>query len=58
MTLCIETTRTLERDRRGLGKLETTVLKPSSGGSAVDREDNKLRLHDRAAHQWYRFVLS
>ena len=24
----------------------------------VKREDNKLRLHDRAVHQWYRFVLS
>jgi len=22
------------------------------------RDDNRLRLHDRAAHQWYRFVLS
>jgi tRNA G10 N-methylase Trm11 len=22
------------------------------------REDNKLRLEDRAAHDWYRFVLS
>src|ERR1017187_521788 len=24
----------------------------------VPREDNKLRLEDRAAHDWYRFVLS
>jgi DNA modification methylase len=24
----------------------------------VEREDNKLKLCDRAAHQWYRFVLS
>jgi len=24
----------------------------------VAREDNKLKLCDRAAHQWYRFVLS
>src|SRR5580698_2109197 len=22
------------------------------------REDNKLRVHDRSVHQWYRFVLS
>jgi DNA modification methylase len=28
------------------------------GPASVDREDNKLRLADRAAHQWYRFVLS
>ncbi|MGH9905266.1 MAG: DNA methyltransferase, partial [Pyrinomonadaceae bacterium] len=26
--------------------------------SAVIREDNKLRIEDRAAHDWYRFVLS
>ena len=25
---------------------------------AMPREDNKLRLNDRAAHQWYRFILS
>ena len=24
----------------------------------MPREDNKLRLNDRAAHQWYRFILS
>ena len=24
----------------------------------TEREDNKLKLDDRAAHQWYRFVLS
>src|SRR6266446_10768519 len=24
----------------------------------VPREDNKLRIEDRAAHDWYRFVLS
>jgi hypothetical protein len=24
----------------------------------AEREDNKLKLGDRAAHQWYRFVLS
>src|SRR5688572_4755071 len=24
----------------------------------IPREDNKLRLEDRAAHDWYRFVLS
>jgi DNA modification methylase len=27
-------------------------------GIVVKREDNKIRLHDRAVHQWYRFVLS
>jgi len=25
---------------------------------AAKREDNKIRLHDRAIHQWYRFVLA
>jgi len=24
----------------------------------AEREDNKLKMSDRAAHQWYRFVLS
>ena len=28
------------------------------GKSKAEREDNKLKLNDRAAHQWYRFVLS
>jgi len=28
------------------------------GTAKAKREDNKLRLDDRAAHQWYRFVLS
>jgi hypothetical protein len=28
------------------------------GDGRVAREDNKLKLGDRAAHQWYRFVLS
>jgi DNA modification methylase len=27
-------------------------------GGRLEREDNKLKLGDRAAHQWYRFVLS
>jgi DNA modification methylase len=27
-------------------------------GIVIKREDNKIRLHDRAVHQWYRFVLS
>ncbi len=30
----------------------------SSVVSVVPREDNKLRIEDRAAHDWYRFVLS
>lgn len=29
-----------------------------SGVSLLPKEDNKLRLEDRAAHDWYRFVLS
>lgn len=28
------------------------------GGTITVREDNKLRSADRAAHDWYRFVLS
>jgi hypothetical protein len=28
------------------------------GTAKAEREDNKLKLDDRAAHQWYRFVLS
>ena len=27
-------------------------------GIIIKREDNKIRVHDRAVHQWYRFVLS
>ncbi len=30
----------------------------NGGAVQVPREDNKLRLEDRAAHDWYRFVLS
>ena len=30
----------------------------SSVVSIAPREDNKLRIEDRAAHDWYRFVLS
>lgn len=30
----------------------------SSAVTAAVREDNKLRIEDRAAHDWYRFVLS
>ena len=29
-----------------------------NGLIGAEREDNKLKLADRAAHQWYRFVLS
>ncbi|MGD0744429.1 MAG: DNA methyltransferase, partial [Verrucomicrobiota bacterium] len=32
------------------------VLQP--GTAKAEREDNRLKLGDRAAHQWYRFVLS
>jgi hypothetical protein len=51
--------------------IETPKLKPlyfekrgrkltvaQDNGIVVKREDNKIRLHDRAVHQWYRFVLS
>ena len=40
--------------------LETfgSVAKPLVERGPRIREDNKLRLHDRAAHQWYRFILS
>jgi len=31
---------------------------PTTGKNPDRREDNKLRINDRAAHQWYRFVLS
>ena len=31
---------------------------PPAGEQTTPREDNKLRVNDRAAHQWYRFVLS
>jgi len=36
------------------------LLTGEANGAAVQvpREDNKLRLEDRAAHDWYRFVLS
>lgn len=31
---------------------------PTHGAQRAEREDNKLKLPDRAAHQWYRFILS
>lgn len=31
---------------------------PACGAERVEREDNKLKATDRAAHQWYRFILS
>lgn len=33
------------------------LVQPCGQGKA-EREDNKLKVSDRAAHQWYRFVLS
>jgi len=39
-----------------LGVIETRDLEQA--GSSGIREDNKLRAEDRAAHDWYRFVLS
>lgn len=39
--------------------LEQTILSPPKAErKALRREDNKIQRHDRAAHQWYRFVLS
>jgi DNA modification methylase len=39
--------------------LEQTISAPPKSERKVSRrEDNKLQRHDRAAHQWYRFVLS
>ena len=39
--------------------LEQTISPPPKNEQKVSRrEDNKLQRHDRAAHQWYRFVLS
>lgn len=39
--------------------LEQTILSPPKTEQNIwRREDNKLQRHDRAAHQWYRFVLS
>lgn len=54
----LEAIKTLELKLPGLGELGPTTLKPLTGRETVIREDNKLRIHDRAAHQWYRFVLS
>lgn len=41
----------LEKKTNGSSELQ-------HGAGRVAREDNKLKLVDRAAHQWYRFVLS
>src|SRR5277367_387069 len=39
--------------------LEQTILpQPKAEQKVLRREDNKLQRHDRAAHQWYRFILS
>lgn len=39
--------------------LEQTISPPPKSERKVSRrEDNKLQRHDRAAHQWYRFILS
>jgi hypothetical protein len=51
--------------------IETSKLKPlyfekrgrkmpvsKDNGIVIKREDNRIRLQDRAVHQWYRFVLS
>ena len=41
-----------------LDSSRATVDGVLSARGEVPREDNKLRLNDRAAHQWYRFILS
>jgi len=38
--------------------VETAPPTASSSAAPKTREDNKLRVEDRAAHDWYRFVLS
>ena len=47
----------------GLSRATLSGMLPALGAESLEisvgsREDNKLRLKDRAAHQWYRFVLS
>src|ERR1039457_448795 len=37
---------------------DLTKLEPRIPAGEAGREDNKLRFEDRAAHDWYRFVLS
>ena len=39
------------------GKVRSSLV-PERRTAKAEREDNKLKLDDRAAHQWYRFVLS
>lgn len=53
-----EATEPLELKLPGFGDLEPTGRKLRTTAETGVREDNKLRLHDRPAHQWYRFVLS
>lgn len=49
--------------KTGPSCLSLNGMSPASDAESLkagtgSREDNKLRLEDRAAHQWYRFVLS
>ena len=39
-------------------QLPMLAKRDAQNGHSKPREDNKLRLEDRAAHDWYRFVLS
>lgn len=41
-----------------INSLDLTTSDAQIGVPRIPREDNKLRLEDRAAHEWYRFVLS
>jgi DNA modification methylase len=54
----LEATEKPELSLPGFASFEPAGPTPSTGAELGAREDNKLRLHDRAAHQWYRFVLS
>ncbi|MEI7732291.1 MAG: DNA methyltransferase [Verrucomicrobiota bacterium] len=48
----------LEHDMLNSSRFAPTAAKTSDKKKPSRREDNKLRLSDRPAHQWYRFVLS
>ena len=52
------TAETLELDLLYPGKQGMEPAKAAPEKKTKARENNKLRLDDRAAHQWYRFVLS
>lgn len=53
-----EATEILDPTLPGVVRPAKSSLKRAKNAAPAFREDNKLRLNDRAAHQWYRFVLS